>query len=189
MTRCSWAGSSEVMLAYHDDEWGMPSADDRLLFEKICLEGFQSGLSWSTILTKRDAFRRVFADFDPERVADYGDSEIAELRADPSIVRHAGKIRSTINNARRCRELIAAEGSLASFIWRYEPRSPVAVGATRCPESEALARDLKKRGWTFVGPTTMYAMMQSLGMVNDHEPDCPTREKVDDARRRFVRPG
>ncbi|MFM8482002.1 MAG: DNA-3-methyladenine glycosylase I [Actinomycetota bacterium] len=189
MTRCSWAESSEVMLAYHDDEWGMPTADDRLLFEKICLEGFQSGLSWSTILTKRDAFRRVFADFDVERVAAFGDAEIAELVTDPSIIRHAGKIRSTINNARRCRELIAAEGSLAIFIWRYEPRSRLEVGATRCPESEALARDLKKRGWTFVGPTTMYAMMQSLGMVNDHEPDCPTRTIVDTARARFARPG
>lgn len=189
MTRCGWAESSDAMRAYHDDEWGMPTADDRRLFEKVCLEGFQSGLSWSTILTKRDAFRRVFADFDIERVAGFGEAEIADLRADPSIVRHAGKIRSTINNARRCQELIAAEGSLAGFIWRYEPRSPVAVGATRCDESDALARDLKKRGWTFVGPTTMYAMMQSLGMVNDHEPTCPTRKLVDEARRRFVRPG
>jgi len=177
------------MRAYHDDEWGMPTADDRLLFEKICLEGFQSGLSWSTILHKRDGFRRAFADFDPEHVAGYGDTEIAELLTDPSIVRHAGKIRSTINNARRCRELIAAEGSLATFIWRYEPRSPLEIGATRSPESEVLARDLKKRGWTFVGSTTMYAMMQSLGMVNDHEQDCPTRKLVDEARRRFVRPG
>lgn len=188
MTRCVWAESSALMRDYHDHEWGMPTADDRLLFERICLEGFQSGLSWSTILTKRDSFRRVFADFDVERVADFGDAEIARLVSDPSIVRHAGKIRSTINNARRCRELITAEGSLSRFIWRYEPRSPLGAGTTRCPESEVLARDLRKRGWTFVGPTTMYAMMQSLGMVNDHEPGCPTWEMVDVARRRFERP-
>lgn len=188
MTRCSWAESSEVMRHYHDHEWGVPTADDRRLFEKICLEGFQSGLSWATILGKRDDFRRAFADFDVEVLADFGDEDVSRLRADPSIVRHAGKIRSTVNNARRCRELISAEGTLAGFLWRYEPPASLPTGTTRCPESEALARDLKKRGWTFVGPTTMYALMQSLGMVNDHDPGCPSRATVEEARRQFVRP-
>lgn len=188
MTRCSWSESSIEMGAYHDTEWGFPSADDRHLFEKICLEGFQSGLSWSTILKKRQDFRRVFHDFDIERLATFDDADISRLCADPSIVRHQGKIRSVVNNARRCIELVAKEGSLAAFIWAFEPTTSPVNGATQCVESKALARDLKSRGWTFVGPTTMYAFMQSLGMVNDHESDCPIRLHVDSARQVFKRP-
>lgn len=176
------------MRDYHDREWGVPTADDRLIFEKICLEGFQSGLSWSTILNKRRDFRRVFEDFDPERVAAFDEGDIRRLLADPSIIRHEGKIRSAVDNARRCLDLRAAEGSLAAFVWKYEPRAELPAGTTRCVESEELAGDLKRRGWTFVGPTTMYAMMQSLGMINDHEFGCPGRGVVDTARRQFARP-
>lgn len=176
------------MRQYHDVEWGMPTANDHLIFEKISLEGFQSGLSWATILNKRPDFRRVFLEFDPVAVARFGENDVERLRGDSSIVRHAGKITSTVNNARRCLELIAAEGSLAAYLWRFEPRHAPALGATTCPEAEELARDLKRRGWTFVGPTTMYAMMQSLGMVNDHDARCRSYLVVDDARRSFIRP-
>ena len=188
MTHCAWAISSPSMMAYHDQEWGFPTADDRRLFEKICLEGFQSGLSWSTILNKRQDFRRVFDHFDIESVAQFDDTDVLRLRLDPTIVRHEGKIRSVVNNARRCLDLIQSEGSLAAYLWKFEPIHSPAVGSTQCAESVGLAKDLKSRGWTFVGPTTMYAFMQSLGMVNDHDSDCPIKSVVDKARRAFVRP-
>lgn len=176
------------MRAYHDTEWGFPSADDRHLFEKICLEGFQSGLSWSTILKKRADFRRVFCDFDAARVALFDDTDVLRLRLDPSIIRHEGKIRSVINNARRYQDLVASEGSLAGYLWKFEPSSMPIIGSTQCAESATLAKNLKVRGWTFVGPTTMYALMQSLGMVNDHDPACPIRPIAEVARREFMRP-
>lgn len=188
MTRCSWSLSSAEMQAYHDLEWGFPIDDDRRLFEKICLEGFQSGLSWSTILRKRADFLRVFHDFEVERLATFDEGDVTRLCADPSIIRHQGKIRSVVNNARRCLELVTERGSLAAYVWDFEPQVAPTNGATECAESKALARDLKSRGWSFVGPTTMYAFMQSMGMVNDHESHCPIRLEVDSARRNFVRP-
>jgi DNA-3-methyladenine glycosylase I len=184
-------------MAYHDAEWGRPTADDRWLFEKICLEGFQAGLSWLTILRKREHFRKAFANFDVRRVARFGDKEIVRLLADPGIVRHRGKIESTINNAARALNLIRDEGSLASYVWRFEPvpstrpkrldRTTLLTMATT-PESIALSKDLKKRGWSFVGPTTMYAFMQSAGVVNDHLHGCFCRNEVERERRSFTRP-
>lgn len=188
MTRCAWSTSSSEMQDYHDHEWGFPIDDDRHLFEKICLEGFQSGLSWSTILKKRPDFRRVFYDFDIERLAEFDDADVSRLLEDSSIVRHQGKIRSVVNNARRCLELVEGFGSLATYVWDFEPKAAPMIGATECAESKAMARDLKSRGWSFVGPTTVYAFMQSMGMVNDHEPHCPIRLTVDSARRNFARP-
>ena len=195
--RCSWPGDDPGYVAYHDAEWGRPVADDRLLFEKICLEGFQSGLSWLTILRKRDGFRGAFDGFDFARVARYGPAEIARLVADPGIVRHRGKIESTVNNARRALEMADEFGSLGAFFWRWEPdpasrparldRAALAeLGKT--PESAALSRELKKRGWSFVGPTTAYAFMQAMGMVNDHVEGCFARPEVEAARAAFVRP-
>ena len=175
--RCAWAAASPDYSEYHDREWGRPTLDDRWLFEKICLEGFQSGLSWLTILRKRDNFRRAFSDFDVRRVARFGDRQIEKLLADAGIVRHRGKIASTINNAARALELLEAEGTLARYVWRFEPppsaRPKKLDWATlmtmpKTAESIALSKDLKKRGWSFVGPTTMYAFMQSAGIVNDH---------------------
>ena len=170
--------------AYHDTEWGLPVADDRRLFEKLCLEGFQSGLSWLTILRKREAFRRAFAGFDFDRVARFGDRDIERLLADASIVRHRGKIEATVNNARRAVELVETEESLAAYVWRFEPerqtrpkrltREPLSQLA-QTPESQALAKDLKRRGWRFVGPTTAYAFMQAMGLVNDHLHGCDAR--------------
>ena len=179
--RCFWAGDAADYIAYHDNEWGQPVTDDRRLFEKLCLEGFQSGLSWLTILRKRDNFRAAFADFEPAAVAEFTEADVDRLLGDASIVRHRGKIESTINNARQAAELIRETGSLAAHIWSFEPaeeaRPPridrqtlFSLGKT--PESTALSKDLKKRGWTFVGPTTAYAFMQSMGMVNDHVLDC-----------------
>lgn len=188
MTRCSWSESSAEMQAYHDREWGFPIDDDRRLFEKISLEGFQSGLSWSTILKKRPDFRRVFHEFDIARLAEFDDADVSRLFADTSIIRHQGKIRSVVNNARRCLDLVTERGSLAAYVWDFEPKESPMTGATECAESKALARDLKSRGWSFVGPTTMYAFMQSMGMVNDHEIHCPIRLEVDSARGNFVRP-
>lgn len=176
------------MQAYHDTEWGFPSAQDRQLFEKVCLEGFQSGLSWATILNKRADFRRVFCEFDAVRLSTFDDDDVERLCADPSIVRHQGKIRSVINNARRFLDLVSHEGSFASYVWQFEPKVSPEFGSTQCVESVKLALDLKSRHWTFVGPTTMYALMQSLGMVNDHDQNCPIRPLVDMARQDFVRP-
>jgi DNA-3-methyladenine glycosylase I len=193
--RCWWATGAPEYEAYHDHEWGFPVTDDTRLFEKLCLEGFQSGLSWLTILRKREAFRAAFAGFRPEVVASYGDADVARLLADVGIVRHRGKIVSTVNNARRCLELVAREGSLAGYVWSFEPAAgsrPAVLTkdgiAATSPESVAMAKDLKKRGWTFVGPTTLYAFQQAMGLVNDHLSTCPTRAEAERAREALVRP-
>jgi len=186
--RCSWGDSTQEYRAYHDTEWGFGVTDDLRLFEKLCLEGFQSGLSWLTILRKREAFRSAFAGFDFSVVADFGDRDMERLLADAGIVRHGGKIRSTINNAQRAMELVDEFGSLASYFW---PRAsfgppPTTIEPTS-PESVALAKDLKRRGWTFVGPTTVYAFMQAMGLVNDHVEGCWVRDRAEKSRRRAVR--
>ena len=195
--RCWWAGTDPLYLRYHDDEWGRPVVDDNRLFEKICLEGFQAGLSWLTILRKREAFRRAFAGFDIERVARFNGRDVARLLQDEGIVRHRGKIESTINNARRAAEVSGEFGSLAAYVWQWQP-SPASrprrvtrdalmrLGAT--PESGALSKDLKSRGWTFVGPTTVYAFMQAMGLVNDHLEGCASRASVEAARTRTRTP-
>ena len=185
--RCSWAGDGGEMTTYHDTEWGFPVTDDRRLFEKISLEGFQSGLSWRTILAKRPAFRKAFADFDYAVVAGYDEADVQRLLADAGIVRHRGKIEAVVNNAARAIELVEKEGSLAAFAWRYEPKDPV-LGAATSPESVAMSRELKRRGWRFVGPTTAYAFMQAMGLVNDHEPSCVVRAEVEEARHAFTPP-
>jgi DNA-3-methyladenine glycosylase I len=191
VARCFWGAGSEEYRAYHDAEWGFPVTDDRRLFEKLCLEGFQSGLSWLTILRKRDAFRRAFAGFDFERVARYGSHDVERLLGDASIVRHRGKIESTITNARRCVELVEAEGSLSSYVWRFEPAPETRPAQmtwealndmSQTDESRALAKDLKRRGWSFVGPTTVYAFMQAMGLVNDHLDGCAIRDRAARAR-------
>lgn len=188
--RCWWGTEPEIYRQYHDTEWGFPVADDHRLFEKLCLEGFQAGLSWLTILRKRPAFREAFAGFDPETVAGYGERAVARLLEDAGIVRHEGKIRSTINNAARALELASEHGSLATYFWSYEGQrevAPTEIPATT-PTSTALAKDLKKRGWSFVGPTTVYAFMQAMGLVNDHLTGCHARPLVGDARSRFRSP-
>lgn len=187
--RCGWCAASPDYFAYHDTEWGFPVADDRRLFEKLCLEGFQSGLSWRTILAKRENFRAAFADFDIDRVAAFTDEDVARLLQDAGIVRHRGKIAATINNARRAQELIAAEGSIAAYVWSFEPEpaATVEVVATS-PASVALSKDLKKRGWAFVGPTTVYAFLQAMGLVNDHAEGCVIRAEVAKARAAFTPP-
>jgi DNA-3-methyladenine glycosylase I len=193
--RCWWPGGDALYLGYHDREWGRPVGDDRRLFEKLCLEGFQSGLSWLTILRKRENFRAAFAGFNFEKVAKFGARDIKRCLADAGIVRHRGKIESVINNARRARELIDAEGSLAAFIWRYEPDAksrPKRIErggiVPSTAESTALSKELRRRGWSFVGPTTVYAFMQSMGLVNDHLHGCACREEAEAERRAFVRP-
>jgi DNA-3-methyladenine glycosylase I len=195
--RCAWHGNLDDYRRYHDAEWGRPVTDDRRLFEKICLEGFQSGLSWLTILRKREGFRAAFAGFDFDRVAAFGEEDIARCLADPGIVRHRGKIVSTINNARRACELRSEFGSLASYFWRYEPGPDdrparvdwdTLVANPTTPVSVRLSKDLKKRGWTFVGPTTVYAFMQAMGLVNDHVEGCFCREEVERQRAAFARP-
>ena len=192
--RCRWGSSPDDYRAYHDHEWGRPVADDARLFEKICLEGFQSGLSWITILRKRDAFRRAFRGFDPARVAAMGPADVEVLMTDRSIVRHRGKIEATLNNGRAALKIIEAHGSLAAYLWQFEPpRRPIPVTLLDLPAktdaSAALARDLKSRGFTFVGPTTAYAFMQAMGLVNDHLRGCAVRDEVTAARDRFTRPG
>lgn len=179
--RCWWAGDDPEYVRYHDEEWGRPVHDDRRLFEKLCLEGFQAGLAWITILRKRPAFREVFADFDPEVVAGFGEGDVRRLLADARIIRHRGKIEATINNARCYHELVDEVGSLDVHVWTFAPetpppapRVPADVPATTA-ESTALSRDLKRRGWRFVGPTTAYAFMQSMGMVDDHLAACEFR--------------
>jgi DNA-3-methyladenine glycosylase I len=189
--RCRWSASAPEFLHYHDSEWGFPVEDDHRLFEKICLEGFQSGLSWRTILAKRENFRRAFHDFDFARVANFTERDVGRLLADEGIIRHRGKIEAAINNARRALELVKEEGSLAAFIWRYEPaaaQSAKPQTASTSAESIALSKELKKRGWKFVGPTTVYAFMQAMGLVNDHVEDCVIRPKIERARKRFKRP-
>jgi DNA-3-methyladenine glycosylase I len=177
IVRCAWGASSPEYRHYHDEEWGRPVTDDRRLFEKLCLEGFQSGLSWLTILRKREAFRRAFAGFDHERVARYDERDVERLLADAAIVRHRGKIEATINNARRAVELVEAEGSIAAFVWRYEadPADHPSL-LSESEQSRAMAKELKRRGWRFVGPTTVYAFMQAMGLVNDHLHGCDARE-------------
>ncbi|MDQ6774862.1 MAG: DNA-3-methyladenine glycosylase I [Actinomycetota bacterium] len=195
VARCWWADSAPEYRPYHDTEWGFPVADDVRLFEKLSLEGFQAGLSWLTILRKRDAFRRAFAGFQLERVARFGERDVARLLADAAIVRHRGKIEAVINNAGRALELVQAEGSLARYVWRFEPEAPsggldraALADRSLTAESKALAKDLKRRGWRFVGPTTVYAFMQAMGVVNDHLDGCDARAEVDAARERFARP-
>lgn len=195
--RCWWPGENAEYLSYHDREWGWPVGDDRRLFEKICLEGFQSGLSWLTILRKRENFRAAFAGFDFERVARFEDGDVARLLNDAGIVRHRGKIESTINNARRACDLVEECGSLAAYFWRFEPapaERPARIDKaalsmlTQTEASKALSKDLKRRGWSFVGPTTAYAFMQAMGLVNDHLEGCFARHQVEAARARFSRP-
>ena len=190
--RCRWCGAAPEFLAYHDTEWGFPVADDRRLFEKLSLEAFQSGLSWRTILAKRKSFRAAFHGFDFERIARFDARDVERLLADPGIVRHRGKIEAVINNARRAIQTVELEGSLAAYFWRFEPdqsRLAAPQTASTSAESVALSKDLKKRGWKFVGPTTVYAFMQAMGLIDDHVGDCVVREDVERARRAFVRPG
>lgn len=195
--RCWWHGGLEDYQRYHDTEWGWPVDDDRRLFEKVCLEGFQSGLSWLTILRKREGFRAAFANFEFERVAKFNDSDVARCLEDSGIVRHRKKIESTINNANRALELKREFGTLAAYFWSFEPKPEnrparidfeTARTLGKTAESTALSKDLKKRGWSFVGPTTVYAFMQSMGMVNDHLEGCCCRDQVEKAREAFVRP-
>ena len=193
VARCWWADSAPEYRDYHDREWGFPVADDVRLFEKLSLEGFQSGLSWLTILRKREAFRRAFAGFDFRAVASFDESDVARLLDDASIVRHRGKIEAVINNAGRAVELVSDSGSLAAFLWQFEP-TPRSGGlrrdaiAAHTDESRALARELKRRGWKFVGPTTVYAFMQAMGLVNDHLEGCDAWAAVERARAEFKRP-
>lgn len=177
VARCSWGASTPEYREYHDCEWGFPVADDTRLFEKLCLEGFQAGLSWLTILRKREAFRRAFAGFDVAAVARFDERDVARLMSDSGIVRNRPKIEATINNAGRTVELAAAESSLASFVWRFEDT-----------DGRELARELKRRGFRFVGPTTVYAFMQAMGLVNDHLEGCDAGAAVDRARAQFTRP-
>lgn len=189
--RCAWAGAVEAFLPYHDAEWGYPVGDDIRLFEKLCLESFQSGLSWRTILEKRENFRAAFDGFDFNKVADYGAADVDRLLADAGIVRHRGKIEAVINNAARARELVAEAGSIAAFVWSFEP-APEDLGVPQTqstsPASVALSKALKKRGWKFVGPTTAYAFMQAMGLINDHAEGCVMRVKAAEARRQFAKP-
>lgn len=189
--RCRWSSVAPDFLDYHDTEWGFPVSDDHRLFEKLCLEGFQSGLSWRTILAKRENFRSVFHDFDFDRIALFDQSDVERLLKDEGIVRHRGKIEAVINNARRTQDLVRREGSLAAFVWRYEPDEKTLAApqtASTSAESVALSKDLKKQGWKFVGPTTVYAFMQAMGLINDHVEGCAIRTEVERARGDFKRP-
>lgn len=188
--RCSWAGSVPEFLAYHDTEWGFPVDDDRRLFEKVSLEGFQSGLSWRTILAKRESFRAAFENFAFERVAEFTERDVDRLLGDAGIVRHRGKIEAVVNNARRALELVQETGTLAAYFWRWEDPEPDRVPDFRATSasSVAMSRDLKRRGWRFVGPTTAYAFMQAMGLVNDHESTCVVRAEVAERRAAFEPP-
>jgi DNA-3-methyladenine glycosylase I len=190
--RCRWCAAAPEFLGYHDTEWGFPVDDDRRLFEKLSLEGFQSGLSWRTILAKRENFRAAFHHFDVDRIARFTQRDVERLLKDQGIVRHRGKIEAVINNARRAQDLVKREGSLAAFIWRYEPDAEQLAKpqtASTSAASIALSKDLKKQGWKFVGPTTVYAFMQATGLLNDHVEDCVISAKVERARKNFRRPG
>jgi DNA-3-methyladenine glycosylase I len=196
LARCWWA-NGDTLRAYHDVEWGRPVADDRRLFEKLCLEGFQSGLSWLTILNKRPAFRRAFGDFEPSVIAAFDETDVERLMADTGIVRNRAKIEATINNARRYPDLVQDFGSLAAYLWSYEPTPetrPASMDQATLmtlavsPESTAMSKDLRKRGWAFVGPTTAYAAMEAMGIVNDHLDVCHVRAAVESAREAFERP-
>jgi DNA-3-methyladenine glycosylase I len=195
--RCGWCGADPLYVRYHDDEWGVPVADDTRLFEKLALEGFQAGLSWLTILKKRQRLRDVFAGFEPARVARFGACDVERLLRDPGIVRHRGKIEAVIQNARRALELQRRHGSLAAFVWSFEPPAAerphrldpaTAAALTQSPSATALARALRREGWRFVGPTTVYAFMQAMGLVNDHLEGCHRRPPVEAARAAFARP-
>jgi len=195
VARCFWPGAHVDYIAYHDDEWGRPVDDDRRLFEKLCLEGFQSGLSWLTILRKRDNFRAAFADFEFERIARWNTRSVDRLLRDAGIVRHRGKIESVLNNARRTCDLVGEKGSLADHVWSYLPppserprrlTHAALMKLTQSPSSAALSRDLKRRGFSFVGPTTLYAFMQSMGIVNDHLEGCALRAPVERTRAAFL---
>lgn len=189
--RCTWCAAAPEFPDYHDNEWGFPVDDDIRLFEKICLEGFQSGLSWRTILVKRPAFRDAFLDFDFHRIAQFTGQDIANLMGNQGIVRHRGKIEAVINNAMRAIEMVQNHGSLSAFFWRYEPdpiQLPEPQTVTTCPEAIALSKVLKTLGWKFVGPTTLFAFMQAMGMVNDHVHGCISRFAVEQARQDFKRP-
>ncbi len=190
-SRCRWCGAAPEFLGYHDSEWGFPVSDDHRLFEKLSLEGFQSGLSWRTILAKRENFRAAFHDFDFDRIARFAERDVGRLLKDEGIVRHRGKIEAVINNARRAQETVEREGSLAAFIWRYEPDAQHLAEpqtASTSAGSIALSKELKKQGWKFVGPTTAYAFMQAMGLINDHVENCVIRTEVECARKKFKRP-
>ncbi len=198
VARCWWCVGDPLYQHYHDTEWGFPVADDTRLFEKLCLEGFQAGLSWLTILRKRESFRAAFAEFDIQHVARFNSRSVDRLLKNAGIVRHRGKIESTINNAKRAIELIDEFGSLAAYVWQYEPtpapgNRPRRVTFNSIPsttsESIAMSKDLKRRGWSFVGPTTVYAFMQAMGLVDDHLSGCHVRDQVEDARAEFTRSG
>jgi len=195
--RCAWPRADPLYVGYHDSEWGRPVGDDRRLFEKLCLEGFQSGLSWLTILRKRENFRRAFAGFDFRKVVRFGPADIERCLADAGIVRHRGKIESVVNNARRALELVDEAGSIGAFVWRFEPAAgsrparidrPTLMAMAKTAESIALSKSLRKRGWSFVGPTTVYSFMQAMGLVNDHIEGCACREEAEAERRAFTRP-
>ncbi len=189
--RCGWCAATPDYMAYHDNEWGFPVDDDQRLFEKICLEGFQSGLSWRTILAKRENFRKAFKKFDFNKVARFTEKDMGRLLQDSGIIRHRGKIEATVNNAQRAKEMVKVEGSLAAYFWSYEPNPKtrdVSMVVSTSPESVAISKDLKNRGWKFVGPTTVYALMQAMGLVNDHAEGCVTRAKVIKMRNAFTKP-
>jgi DNA-3-methyladenine glycosylase I len=193
LTRCPWGVDPPEYRRYHDEEWGRPVVDENRLFEKLCLEGFQAGLSWLTILRKRDGFRRGFAGFDPAAVARFGPADVDRLLADAAIVRHRGKVEATIANARATLDVQEQEGSLAALVWRFEPTpgpAPVSMEdlPATTPESVALSRELRRRGFRFVGPITVYAAMESLGLVNDHLADCHVRPAVEAERSALPRP-
>jgi DNA-3-methyladenine glycosylase I len=189
--RCRWCGSAPEFLSYHDTEWGFPVADDQRLFEKLCLEGFQSGLSWRTILAKRENFRAAFKQFDFNMMARFTERDVERLLQDEGIVRHRGKIEAVIHNAGCAQQMVKDEGSLAAYFWHHEPDART-LGAPQTAStsavSVALSKDLKKRGWKFVGPTTVFAFMQAMGLINDHAEGCVVRAKVDRARKAFKRP-
>jgi DNA-3-methyladenine glycosylase I len=189
--RCRWSAAAPEFIAYHDTEWGFPVADDRRLFEKLCLESFQSGLSWRTILAKRENFRAAFAGFDFEKVARFTDADVERLLGDAGIVRHRGKIEAVINNAKRACELVSREGSLAAYLWRFEPDAdelgePQTLSTS--PASTQLSKALKAQGWKFVGPTTVFAFMQAMGLLNDHAEGCVIRAEAGRARAGFTPP-
>ena len=197
MKRCAWPGEDPLYVRYHDEEWGRPVTDDTRLFEKICLEGFQAGLSWITILRKRENFRKAFKEFEPAAVARFTAKDVQRLLKDEGIIRHRGKIESTINNAKQALNLIEEKGSLAAYFWSWE--TPIAerprtvtretlLAMTTTAQSIAMSKDLKKRGWSFVGPTTSYAFMQAMGLVNDHVDGCHVRVEIERACKKFTRP-
>lgn len=186
LQRCHWCASAPEFLDYHDTEWGFPELDDIRLFEKLCLESFQSGLSWRTILAKRDNFRAAFHGFDFNRIAEFTAKDVERLLEDKGIVRHRGKIEATLNNARMAKEAVSSDGSLAAYFWRFEYQSAPTQASTASELSKTLSRDLKKRGWKFVGPTTIYAFMQAAGLINDHAENCIIRLKATQARSRIT---